>query len=231
MELHIAARVRAFKRSTWIVIISALVGIALIIGSMTMFRDTGHSAPLGTEFTISDPQPTIAAMPTSEATPLTGQLDCAQEPGINELVIPVLCIHVKLSNIVVSGGELVIPSSNDTAGLWSQGASLTATRGTTLIAGHVDTEEWGPGAFLRLHEVQLGMGILVRDSDGTLSTWQIVASKNIPRDTVRKTFYQLFPTTGQRLLSLVTCGGPLTRGADGRIHYPYNVKVDAQRVS
>jgi LPXTG-site transpeptidase (sortase) family protein len=101
-------------------------------------------------------------------------------------------------------GSLNIPKDIGTLGWWVGSKPMGADRGTTLIAGHVDSAAAGLGYFSKLTDLEVGDPITVVDGLGT--EWQFEVSETsqqvksaLPDD--------VFDTTGDRKLVLITCGG------------------------
>lgn len=101
-------------------------------------------------------------------------------------------------------GALNIPKDIDTLGWWVGSKPMGADQGTTLIAGHVDSAAAGLGYFSKLTELEAGDPISVVDGLGV--EWKFEVSETsqqvksaLPED--------VFDTTGERRLVLITCGG------------------------
>ncbi len=105
---------------------------------------------------------------------------------------------------VTDDGSLNVPPEIDRLGWWVGSKPMGATAGTTLIAGHVDSAVAGLGYFAKLTELAQGDPITV--TDGLGEEWEFEVS-----DTVQVTKSalpeDLFDTTGERRLALITCGG------------------------
>ena len=105
---------------------------------------------------------------------------------------------------VADDGSLNIPKDIDTLGWWVGSKPMGATQGTTLIAGHVDSAAAGLGYFSKLTDLEIGDPITVVDGLGV--EWEFEVS-----DTSQQVKSALpddvFDTTGDRKLVLITCGG------------------------
>ncbi|MET9951749.1 class F sortase [Streptomyces sp. NPDC006339] len=100
-------------------------------------------------------------------------------------------------------GVLDLPEEADVAGWWALGAPVGAARGTTLLAGHVDTPS-GPAPFAALHDLPRGTRVEIRAANGRTYAYRIVSRRlhaqgALPTD--------LFTADGAHRLVLVTCGG------------------------
>jgi hypothetical protein len=128
---------------------------------------------------------------------------------------------------VVPGGGLAdggmqLPSHQTVAGWYRWGATPGTGTGTTLIAAHVDTLQYGLGPFAQLRYLDRGAVIHVttadrRTHDYTVQRVQYVSQQRLP-------LRQLFTREGPVRLMLVTCGGTY----DSTTHrYSDNVIVTA----
>lgn len=134
--------------------------------------------------------------------------------GPNRLGIPSLGVDAPLvPESVRAGGDLVIPGDPGTVGRWRDGAALTATAGTTLLAGHVSVAGVGDGALRSLHRIEPGALVVTTDDRGTPRRWRVDALLVRAKDAL-----PAFPSEGPRRLAIVTCGGPLLRTADGNTY-------------
>ena len=105
---------------------------------------------------------------------------------------------------VADDGSLDIPKDIDTLGWWVGSKPMGATRGTTLIAGHVDSAVAGLGYFSRLTDLAEGDPITVVDGLGGKWEFEVSATEQVVKSALPE---DLFDTTGERRLALITCGG------------------------
>ncbi len=156
-----------------------------------------------------------------------GQAAPASAPGTapalapRRLSIPSLGIEAPIDDSgLTASGDLVIPGDPATVGHWTGGAALSAARGTTVLAGHVDVS----GDLGALHPLaRIGPGALAYTSDasGRVTAWSVTAL-----EVRRKDDLPVLPSSGPRRLVIVTCGGPVLR-EDGRWTYRDNVLATA----
>ncbi|MGE4425212.1 MAG: class F sortase [Solirubrobacteraceae bacterium] len=118
-------------------------------------------------------------------------------------------------------GILHVPNDIRRAGWWADGAAPGGKRGTTLIAGHVDSAKRGAGAFFRLGSARRGDTIRVRSADGRTRRYRVTSVRRVGKNRLPSS---IFRRTGKRRLVLVTCGGPFDRRSG---HYRDNVVVTA----
>jgi LPXTG-site transpeptidase (sortase) family protein len=101
-------------------------------------------------------------------------------------------------------GSLNIPKEIDTLGWWVGSKPMGADKGTTLIAGHVDSAAAGLGYFAKLTELEKGDPITVVDGLGEKWVFEVNETKQTVKSALPK---DVFDTSGERRLVLITCGG------------------------
>ena len=130
---------------------------------------------------------------------------------------------VALANIA-KDGSLNVPEDVDELGWWVGSKPMGSTVGTTLIAGHVDSAVAGLGYFATLTELKAGDPITVVDGVGEKWRFAVSETQQIGKGSLPQ---ELFDTTGERKLALVTCGGEFDRATG---HYTDNYIVWATPV-
>lgn len=139
---------------------------------------------------------------------------CGDVPQSGRVVIGSLCINAPVVPTVVAGdGSLIIPVDVHKVGLWTGGAAIVAPAGTTVIAGHVDDVNQGPGAMNQLHNVAPGAVVSVTETSGQVTRWQVTDVAVVGKDSLPPVVFA--GKNGPRRLALVTCGGPLLHLPNG----------------
>ncbi|MFB4426299.1 class F sortase [Streptomyces sp. QL37] len=102
-------------------------------------------------------------------------------------------------------GQLDAPPAHDAnlAGWFKDGAT-PGERGTSVVAGHVDTKT-GPAVFLLLSTLKAGNTVDITRRDGTVATFEVdsvetFSKEDFPDDRV-------YADKGTAQLRLITCGG------------------------
>ncbi len=140
-------------------------------------------------------------------------------PSIDQRNVPVVAA-------TVDGDQISPPRDVHVAGIWTGGASLDATTGTTTLVGHVNYVHQGNGAFHDLSFVPVGSSVTTVDATGSPTAWIVTAVTTTPK-TAGVDPGALAGPAGPRRLVLVTCGGEY----DGTLHsYSNNVYVWATRL-
>lgn len=160
------------------------------------------------------PTITAAVPPVGRTAPAGPQATAAPPPRCDTtltpetVVIPALCIHAPLvPTAQQSSGALVIPADVHRVGWWDGGATLTATTGSTLLAGHVDYVGQGEGAFYQLYRSRPGTVVYTADGAGRVSRWQVTRLLVVQK--AKLPDWVFAGRAGARQLVMVTCGGPV----------------------
>ena len=139
--------------------------------------------------------PAGSILPAAPAAPETISL-----PG-QKVTAPVVGMGVRRD------GELEIPESVRTVGWWVGSAPAGATRGSTVLAGHIDSKSQGVGAFAALRDVTLGSPIVLTDVFGEQHAYTVSARRTYAKYDLPRSVFSAAP------LVLVTCGGPFDEKA------------------
>jgi sortase (surface protein transpeptidase) len=112
------------------------------------------------------------------------------------------------------------PADNNLVG-WFEGGVTPGERGSSIVAGHVDTKT-GPAVFLLLNTLKPGNTVDITRKDGVVATFEVdsvdsFSKANFPNDRV-------YADTPDAQLRLITCGGDYDKKAKD---YEENVVVFA----
>ncbi|MFD8570487.1 class F sortase [Streptomyces sp. NPDC059639] len=127
---------------------------------------------------------------------------------------------------LLDDGRLAAPPETDAnlAGWWADGPS-PGTRGTAIIAGHVDVPT-GRAVFYNLGALGVGMSVLVDRDDASTARFTIDAIDVYDADAFPDD--KVYADTGHPELRLITCGGGFDRRHQ---QYKGNVVVSAHLAS
>ena len=180
-----------------------------------------ESAPAAAPASVAPAVPSAPAVVAEETAP-------ADEVAPARLRIPALRLDATVAQVGVNArtGEFDVPPSVDRVGWYRFGPGLTATAGSIVVAGHVDSADQGEGAFFRLSTLAPGDTMSLTGPDGADRAFEVVA-----RERYRKTRIPLdkyFARDGAPRLTLITCGGPFDTKTG---HYRDNIVVTAKPVS
>jgi LPXTG-site transpeptidase (sortase) family protein len=120
-------------------------------------------------------------------------------------------------------GVLRVPENVRHVGWWDGSAQAGEVFGSTVIAGHVDSNTDGIGFFARLLRIKVGDTITLRGDNHRLE-YRVTSVKKVARKALA-TQSQAFEQTGPHRLVLITCTGNFHRDRGG---YDSNLVVVAK---
>lgn len=119
-------------------------------------------------------------------------------------------------------GSLVVPEDPDVVGWWTGGAQAGDAFGSVVVAGHVDSAEFGLGVMVGLTKARKGQVVTLQAGDRT-QRYRISSSRRVKRADLADDA-RIFATDGPHRLVLITCGGRFDPVAH---RYEDNVIVEA----
>ncbi len=126
------------------------------------------------------------------------------------VVIPEVGIDMAIEPVgVLDDGAMQIPANVAVAGWYRFGSDLASAAGTTVLAAHVDSLEYGLGPFARLTEMSAGSRITVFDTTGTPHDFVLTAARETAKADLP--IADVFDRQGAPRLILITCGGAFDR--------------------
>ncbi len=153
----------------------------------------------------------------------------ASAPAVPEparVEVPALGVDVSVvPEGIDDAGALALPEDPGVAAWYEYGPSPFADAGSSVIAAHVDSLQYGLGDFAALAGAPAGTEVLVRSADGTTARFAVVSVETTDKTGVPGA--TVFDRTGAPRLTLITCGGEFDYGAG---HYLSNVIVTAAPV-
>jgi hypothetical protein len=207
----------------------ALSGALLVSGCASAGPAT-VSAASASDPAPASPEPTPTVLPDSAplaAVPLTNADIGASTPA--PTVVPVrvevasLGIDVAVeAEALDADGALALPADPAVASWYRFGPSPWSPAGSTVIAAHVDSLEYGLGSFARLVDAPPGTPVTVTAADGRVADFAVQAVTVADKSGID--WAQVFDRTGPVRLALITCGGEFDHDTG---HYRSNVIVTA----
>jgi sortase (surface protein transpeptidase) len=166
--------------------------------------------------------PSRPAGPTASPEPVPEPESVAVVPV--RLSIPAIGVEARVvpAGLESGTGEMEVPRAVDVVGWYRHGPALAEPAGSTVVAGHVDDAEQGPGAFFRLRDLGRDQRFTVTGSDGSRRRYRVVAREVFSKE--RMPLDRLFARDGAPRLTLITCGGDFDRS---RRSYRDNIVVTA----
>ncbi|MET0966365.1 MAG: class F sortase [Nakamurella sp.] len=147
------------------------------------------------------PAPATAAGPSSVGPVLPASPPIA-------LSMPAIGINSPMIELGLNpDGSVEVPSLDDPDSKpgWYRNSPAPGTLGPSIILGHVDSREFGPGVFYDLQKLQPGDTIEVAREDGTVAIFAIDSVQ-----TVQKSDFptlEVYGNLDHSGLRLITCGG------------------------
>jgi sortase (surface protein transpeptidase) len=207
------------------------IGFAMLSGDQAA-GDTGigatstADAPPDTAV-LSEVDNPVAAPATEEATPPPN----AVTPTVPPDLVPT---RVRIPSIEVDSGvidlgvnpdrTLEVPEDIGVTG-WYTGRSVPGEIGPGVVVGHVDSAVAGAGVFFHLRDLEEGARIEVERSDGSVAEFVVTSVVLVEKDEFPTE--EVYGSTEQPTLRLITCGGSFDRGAGS---YLGNVIVYAEHL-
>ena len=105
---------------------------------------------------------------------------------------------------VLDTGALQLPERPSVLGWYAAGALPGGPSGTVVVAGHVDSAEFGAGPLETLLEVGIGDAVELTDAAGGSHRYAVESRTSYPKSALPP---ELFRADGPPRLALVTCGG------------------------
>ena len=109
------------------------------------------------------------------------------------------------------GTAEVPPLARDSQAGWYRGSPSPGEVGPSVILGHVDSAEYGPGVFFRLGDLRQGDQIAVDRSDGSTAVFTVDRVASFPKNDFPT--LEVYGNTDRAELRLITCGGDFAPSA------------------
>lgn len=182
-------------------------------------------------------EPPAASAPAPKANPSRLAVDVpivSTELAAPRTPVQPLSVEVPSEGIAVSvipvgvqpDGLMELPADVKVAGWYRFGADPLSAEGTTVIAAHVDSIEYGLGPFAGLKRLPAGTEIVVGMQDGSTVRYAIESVTSILKEQLP--LADVFDRSGAPRLVLITCGGQFDYTASS---YSDNIVVVATPVT
>ena len=203
--------------------------VVLIVGIHAQRHAPQPSAAEGVAST-SAPTPTSpkgsAATAEASKSSAAGPLLAASTP--TQLEIPAIGVSSSLLQLGLNPDHTVQvpPFAKDSKAGWYTGSPTPGELGPSLILGHVDSAEYGPGVFFKLGALHQGDTVDVTRADSTVAVFRVDRVASFPKDNFPT--LEVYGNTDNAQLRLITCGGKFDFSARS---YESNIVVFASLVS
>jgi len=126
---------------------------------------------------------------------------------------------------VTDDGQMELPDDPTVLGWYRYGSAPGDDQGSAVLAGHVDSIEFGVGPLNQLANVAVDDVMTVAGPDGTPLDYRVTDVQRIPQAVLPTD--DIFREDGPHQLVVITCGGRYLPDAGG---YEDNIVVTAQPV-
>ena len=193
--------------------LAVLLGVAGAVTLVIGLRSQQHAPQPPTSAAIA--QPVVEPPSTSSPTPD----DPPGKPGIatrGPLLARSIPLSISIPDIGVSSNLLqlginpdrtvqVPPLNRDSQAGWYRYSPTPGQLGPSVILGHVDSAEYGPGIFFKLGALRPGNLAAITRSDHTIGVFRIERVVSYPKDHFPT--LEVYGNTDHAALRLITCGG------------------------
>ncbi len=211
------------------VVLSAIGVTLLTIGLHAQQHAPQPPASAGGTYAASAPAsrtPSIAtSSPPTEEKP-RGPILPRSTP--THLSIPAIGVNASLLKLGLNSDHTVqVPplSAVSKAG-WYRYSPAPGQLGPSILLGHIDSAQTGPGVFFKLGALRKGNTVSVRRADNTVAVFRVDAVVEYPKN--RFPTLTVYGNTDHAALRLITCGGKFDLSAHS---YEDNIVAYASLVS
>ncbi len=124
------------------------------------------------------------------------------------LSIPAIQVAATLVQLGLNpDGTVAVPSLSDPDSKpgWYEQSPTPGQLGPSIILGHIDSKQYGPGVFYNLGMLKPGDPVEVTRADGTVAVFQVDGVKSYPKDQFPTA--KVYGNLDHAGLRLITCGG------------------------
>ncbi|MDQ1739019.1 MAG: hypothetical protein QOE53_671 [Pseudonocardiales bacterium] len=144
------------------------------------------------------------------------------------LEIPQLSVSSDLLQLGLNPDQTVQvpPLGRDSRAGWYKYSPTPGQLGPSVLLGHVDSAEYGPGVFFKLGALRPGSTVSVTRSDRSTAVFRVDRVVSYPKD--RFPTLEVYGNTDSAQLRLITCGGKFDLSSH---NYENNIVAFATLVS
>lgn len=156
----------------------------------------------------ADPLEALPGSAPDEAVELTEVEEPAEEAYPVRVRIPDIGVDAEIIDLGLNpDGTLEVPEVAEQTG-WYTGRSVPGNVGPSVVVGHVSSTR-GSAVFARLRDLQAGHTVEIHRSDGLVALFRVSGTTLVLKDEFPTE--QVYGSTAQPTLRLVTCGGEFDR--------------------
>ncbi|MEU3287942.1 class F sortase [Streptomyces longwoodensis] len=225
------------RRGLLTVLVVALCGLA--VSAALVVRAATGTAPGGPADFGAEPVTGAASTAPGAAGTSTGAdtatgTEASRSPGARaslaaptRLLLPRLDLSAAVDPVgVADDGRVAVPPDPRRVGWYRFSPRPGASGGSSVIVGHVDSDDRGLGVLVVLSEVRAGDQVTVERADGSRVDYRVVSRRTVAKEALAAS--GAFRSEGPAVLTLVTCTGPYLPDRGG---YRNNLVVTAVEAS
>lgn len=193
---------------------AAMVGLGLLV-ICNSFDTSAEVKPQA--------RPVVSAPAAPQAGAAAAAVPAMSRAAPKRIVIPEIAVDAPFTELSIGpSGQLDPPPADDDNLVgWFQGGATPGERGTSILAGHVDTKT-GPAVFVQLGILKPGSKVDITRTDGTVATFKVDSVESFSKAAFPNE--RVYADTPSPQLRLITCGGAYDKKARD---YTENVVVFA----
>ena len=225
----------ASRRPRGALAVAAVATVGLLVSTMAGAAALWPRLDPGPAVTEAEPGSAVAVgalasvQVLDRARPSAGPPPPRQEPRSRaehvarplRVAVPAVGLDLPVRPVgVAEDGQMWLPRDLGTVG-WYRYGPAPGEQGSAVLAGHVDSWEYGVGPLARLRDVEVGDALVVRTARGT-ELHEVTEVDQYPKQALPAA---VFERTGPPRVRLVTCGGEFDEAAGS---YRDNLVVTAE---
>jgi hypothetical protein len=198
-----------------VVVLAVLLVLAGTVALVIGIRAQRHAPqpPASAGIPLASPSsPSIAGSSVGPAGKASGSKAPVKGPILRaatptHLDIPAIGVSSNLLQLGLNPDQTVQvpPLGRDSQAGWYRNSPAPGQLGPSVILGHVDSAEYGPGVFFRLGALRPGDMLSVTRADHTAAVFRIDRVLSYPKDHFPT--FEVYGNTDHAALRLITCGG------------------------
>ena len=200
------------RRGGYLAVAGVVLAVAGVL-ALTTFLRAQQEAPTppatAAAETVAPPTATVAAPSTvdSKPTPVAtrGPILAASQP--TSLSIPAIGVRSKVGALGLNPDSTVEvpPLGRDSYAGWYKYSPSPGQLGPSILLGHIDSAQYGPGVFFRLGALRPGDIVTIGRADHTVADFRIERVVEYPK--AHFPTAEVYGNTDRAALRLITCGG------------------------
>ena len=198
------------RRGRYLAVAGVVLAAAGVLALTTALRGQ-QEAPRPPATAATTVAPTSAA-PSAPFTPSTSDRTAARGPVLaasapTALSIPAIGVRSEMHPLGLNPDRTVEvpPLGRDSWAGWYRGSPSPGQLGPSIILGHIDSAEYGPGVFFKLGALRPRDTVSITRADHTVAVFRVERVVQYPK--AHFPTAEVYGNTDRAALRLITCGG------------------------